>query len=59
MSEAEFDLLLEAVKTAVASAPEDKMSAAHMGFGEPPKAANDNQLVFGFISTPEGSNAKR
>jgi len=59
MSEAEFDLLLEAVKTAVASAPKDKMSAAPIGFGETQKAANDNQLVFGFISAPEGSNAKR
>ncbi len=48
MSEAEFDRLLDAVRTAVAPAQEDILA------NQPPKPANDNGLAWGFIPFPEG-----
>ena len=43
MSEVEFDLLLNAVKTAVAPIPEDDFLAQSLPRYQPPRAANDNQ----------------
>jgi hypothetical protein len=44
MSEVEFDLLLDVVRTAIAPVPgEDFMLATLPIFNTPPKAANDNQ----------------
>ena len=49
MSEAEFDRLLDAVRTAVAPAPLEGFLPFPM-----PKAANDNQLTWPLIPFPEG-----
>ena len=58
MSEAEFDRLLDAVRTAVAPVPEDDFMLAHLQiFNTPPKAANDNQAQWPLIPFPEGWNA--
>jgi hypothetical protein len=55
MSEAEFDLLLEAVQAAIAPVPgEDVMLARQTIFNAPPKAANDNGRVWPLIPFPEG-----
>jgi len=55
MSEAEFDRLLDAVRTAVAPAPqEDVLSYAMFN---PPAAANDNQMEWPLIPFPEGWHA--
>ena len=54
MSEAEFDLLLDAVRTAVAPAPEDEFMTHPPIQNEPPKAANDNQLAWPLIPFPDG-----
>jgi hypothetical protein len=55
MSEAEFDRLLDAVRTAIAPAPqEDFLVTPPTFFAQPPKAANDNQLAWGFIPFPDG-----
>ncbi len=55
MSEVEFDRLLDAVRTAIA--PEDEFMAHPSSSIRSPKAANDNQHVWGFIPLPEGWNA--
>jgi hypothetical protein len=54
MSEAEFDRLLEAVKMAIEPAPQEQFLSHSQTFDEPPKAANDNQLAWPFLSFPEG-----
>ena len=65
MSEVEFDLLLDAVQAAIAPVPgEDFMfaslpisNARRPQFSAPPRAANDNQLVWPLIPFPQGWNA--
>ncbi len=55
MSEAEFDRLLDVVRTAVATVPEDDFEVSFpQGFSEPPRAANDNQLAWPLIPFPDG-----
>ncbi len=54
MSEVEFDRLLDAVRTAIAPVPEEDSLARLPTFNQPPRAANDNQLAWGFIPFPEG-----
>jgi len=58
MSEVEFDRLLDAVRTAVAPAPEDFVVTSPKFFEQQPLcAANDNQIEWGLIPFPEGWNA--
>ena len=55
MSETEFDLLLDAVQTAIAPvAGEEVMLARQPIFNAPPKAANDNGLAWPLIPFPDG-----
>ena len=58
MSEAEFDLMLEAVQAAIAPAPEDDVldsfSAQTFSQYRLPRAANDNGTRWPLISFPEG-----
>ncbi|WGR92200.1 hypothetical protein MTX26_18565 [Bradyrhizobium sp. ISRA443] len=49
MSEVEFDLLLDAVRTAVAPVSEEDFLAQ-----PPPRAANDNSAPWPLIPFPEG-----
>jgi hypothetical protein len=53
-SEFEFDLLLDAVITALASAPQENVLVRSPTFSEPLKAANDNHLAWPLIPFPEG-----
>jgi hypothetical protein len=58
MSEAEFDLMLEAVQTAIARAPEDDVLDRFLAQSLPlyrlPLAANDNRAPWPLIPFPEG-----
>jgi len=45
LSEVELDRFLDAVRTAIAPAPQEDFLAHPQTFNEPPKAANDNQLA--------------
>lgn len=55
MSEAEFDRLLDAVRTAVAPVPvEDSMARRLPMFRIPSQAANDNQIAWPLIPFPDG-----
>ncbi|MEO8318770.1 MAG: hypothetical protein ABI561_10655 [Bradyrhizobium sp.] len=56
MSEAEFDQMLDAVRTAVALPVQERVDEAQVS-DVPPKAANDNLLVWPIIPFPEGWNA--
>jgi hypothetical protein len=54
MSEVEFDLMLDAVRTAIAPAPEEDFLTRPQPFNPPVKPANDNQLVWPLVPFPEG-----
>jgi hypothetical protein len=55
MSEVEFDLLLQAVQTAVAPAfEEDILAQPQPRIQPPPRAANDNRPPWPLIPFPEG-----
>ena len=54
MSEADFDLLLDAVNSAIAL-PEEDFVAQPLPARQPPRAANDNQRkAWPLIPFPEG-----
>ena len=52
MSEAQFDRLLDAVRTALGPPPPASAQA-----NDPPKATNDNHLAWPLIPFPEGWHA--
>jgi hypothetical protein len=52
--EFEFDLLLDAVRTAIAPAPQADVSLRPLIFSEPLEAANDNHPAWPLIPFPEG-----
>jgi hypothetical protein len=54
MSEVEFDLLLDALKTAIAPIPEDDFVARTLPSFRPPRPANDNRGPWPLIPFPEG-----
>jgi hypothetical protein len=54
MSEVEFDLILDAVRTAIAPAPQEELMVQRQTSARPPRAANDNQLAWPMIPFPEG-----
>ena len=55
MSEVEFDRLLDAVRTAIAPAPQEDFLSYPPTFNQPPRAANDNQTAaWAFIPFPDG-----
>ena len=54
MSEVEFDLLLDAVKTAIAPAPEEDFLAQTLPLYQQPRAANDNRAPWPLVPFPEG-----
>ena len=54
MSEVEYDLLLEAVQTAVAPAPEDDLVVQPQLTYRSPRAANDNGTSWPLVPFPEG-----
>jgi hypothetical protein len=54
MSEVEYDLLLEAVQTAIAPAPEDDFVVQTQRFFQSPRAANDNRAPWPLVPFPEG-----
>ena len=53
MSEVEFDLLLDAVKTAIAPIREDDFVAKTLPFYQQPRPANDNHAPWPLIPFPE------
>jgi hypothetical protein len=54
MSEAEYNRLLDAVRTAIEPAPREDFLAQPQTFNQPTKAANDNGLAWPLIPFPEG-----
>jgi hypothetical protein len=54
MSEAEFERLLDAVRTAVAPPPSGNPPFDAGAFDPSRRAANDNQQVWGIIPFPDG-----
>jgi hypothetical protein len=57
MSEVEFDLLLDVVRTAIGPTSEEEDFIMATIFKAPPKAANDNQLAWPLIPFPQGWHA--
>jgi hypothetical protein len=57
MSEVEYDLLLEAVQTAIAPAPEDNFMVQTQRYYPTPRAANDNRTLWPLVPFPEGWQA--
>ena len=53
MSEAEYNLLLEAVQTAIAPIREDDFVAQTLPFYQQPRPANDNHAAWPLIPFPE------
>jgi len=54
MSEVEYDLLLEAVQTAIVPAPEDDVVVQTQRSYPSPRAANDNRTPWPLVPFPEG-----
>ena len=54
MSEVEFDLLLDAVRTAIEPAPQEDFLAQPQTADQPPQAANDNGQAWPLIPFPGG-----
>jgi hypothetical protein len=54
MSEVEFDRLLDAVRTAIAPAPQEDFLTNPQTIDEPPEAANDNHMAWPLVPFPEG-----
>jgi hypothetical protein len=54
MSEVEFDRMLDAVRAAVAPVPQEDFLPYASNSNRPPRAANDNQIPWGFIPFPDG-----
>jgi hypothetical protein len=54
MSEVEYNLLLEAVQTAIAPAPEDAFVVQTQRLFPSPRAANDNRGPWPLVPFPEG-----
>ena len=54
MSEVEFDLLLDAVETALAPMPEDDFVAQTQPTQQHPRPANDNRGPWPLIPFPDG-----
>jgi hypothetical protein len=58
MSEAEFERLLDAVRTAIEPIPGEDVMARLMPFNcVPPRPANDNDLAWPLFAFPEGWTA--
>jgi hypothetical protein len=58
MTDAEFNRLLDAVRTAIAPVPgEDVLAKLMPVFSAPPRAANDNQVAWPLFAFPDGWNA--
>jgi hypothetical protein len=54
MSEVEYNLLLDAVQTAIAPAPEDDFVVQTQRSYPSPRAANDNRPAWPLVPFPEG-----
>jgi len=54
MSEAEYNLLLETVQTAIAPVPEDNFVVQTQRLLPSPRAANDNRGPWPLVPFPEG-----
>jgi hypothetical protein len=54
MSEVEFDLVLDAVRGAVAPTPREDFMAQPLPRFQPPRPANDNDAPWPLIPFPDG-----
>jgi hypothetical protein len=54
MTEVQFDELLDVVRTAIAPDAYDSFFGHNLAPMEPPRAANDNDVVWPLIPFPEG-----